>query len=226
VPEHNDRWGPHAEDEPMVLTGPANSTSPTASDAAVLRESLAYPERFAVLFDAYYGEIYQHIAGRLGVTHADDLAAETFLIAFRGRAAFGRAGEHVRAWLYGIATNLIRRHWRDEERRYRAFEKVDAADRARVRDDHDDRIVARVAAGGVQRELAAALRGLKRADREVLLLVALGGLSYLEVSVALGIPEGTVASRLNRARKAVRAALGGVDPTGYQADTRREMGPG
>ncbi|WP_246157880.1 RNA polymerase sigma factor [Catellatospora sichuanensis] len=194
---------------------------PGMSDEAVLRESRSHPEVFAQLFDAYHSEIYRYVAGRLSTAHADDLAAETFLIAFRSRARFHGDGGHVRAWLYGIATNLIRRHHRDEERKYRALARTDAADRARAGDHDDDtRILARVAAHGVQRDLAAALRSLKRRDRDVLLLVALAELSYPEVARALDIPEGTVASRLSRARKTVRTALGGVDPT--RDDTRAE----
>ena len=178
---------------------------------AVIERQAAPTDRFTELFDSYHGEIYRYVAGRLSAAHADDLAAETFLVAFRGRAKLADDG-HVRAWLYGIATNFIRRHRRDEERRYRALGR--AGSHAQPAEQHDDRIVARVAAGVVQRDLAAALRARKPADRDVLLLVALADLSYAEVSVALGIPEGTVASRLNRARKAVRAALGGQDPTG------------
>lgn len=194
----------------MALT---EQSAPSASDAAILQESRERPERFADLFDAYHGEIYRYVASRLSAGHADDLAAETFLVAFRGRAGFTGPAAHVRAWLYGIATNLIRRHRRDEERKYRALGRADPLDRTRGEDDHDDRIVARVAAMNVQRELATALCSLKRGDREVLLLVALAELSYAEVAMALGIPEGTVASRLNRARRTVRAALGGADPT-------------
>jgi RNA polymerase sigma factor (sigma-70 family) len=201
---------PHDEDVPMVLTG---QSAHRASDAAILYESRERPERFAELFDAYHGEIYQYIASRLSVGHAEDLAAETFLVAFRGRTRFAGPGGHVRAWLYGIATNLIRRHRRSEERKYRAFERVDALERTRAGDDHDERIVARVAARNVHRDLLAALRSLSPGDRDVLLLTALAELNYAEVAMALGIPEGTVASRLHRARKAVRAALGGADPT-------------
>ena len=194
-----------------MLTG---RSSRAAADAEILRDSRERPERFAELFDAYHREIYQYVASRLSVGHADDLAAETFLVAFRGRGRFvGEEGGQVRAWLYGIATNLIRRHRRDEERKYRALARADALQRADHDDDHDDRIVARVAAYHVQRDLAAALRSLSRGDRDVLLLVALAQLSYAEVATALGLAEGTVASRLNRARKAVRAALGGTDPT-------------
>jgi RNA polymerase sigma factor (sigma-70 family) len=167
-------------------------------------------DRFTDLFDKYHAEIYRYVAGRLSPSHADDLAAETFLVAFRKQGTLNDAGQ-VRAWLYGIATNLIRRHHRDEERRYRALGRVGS--HAEPAENDHERIISRVAAGVVQRELAAALRDLKPGDRDVLLLVALADLGYAEVAVALGIPEGTVASRLNRARKSVRAALGGVDPT-------------
>lgn len=198
------------EDGPGVLTG---WSSETVSDAVILRESRERPERFAEIFDAYHREIHRYVAGRLSIGHADDVAAETFLVAFRGRDRFvGRAGQ-VRAWLYGIATNLIRRHRRDEERKYRALGRAGSFQRAERGDGDDDRAVARVDALGVQRDLMAAMRSLRPRDRDVLSLVALADLSYAEVADALGISQGTVASRLNRARKAVRAALGGSDPT-------------
>lgn len=76
-----------------------------------------------------------------------------------------------------------------------------------------DAVVGRVAAQDHDRRLAGALAGLSRGDRDVLLLVAWGDLSYEEVAEALGVPVGTVRSRLHRARKKTRAALGGDDPT-------------
>lgn len=184
-----------------------------ACDLDILRDSREHAERFADLFDAYYDEIYRYVAGRLSVQHADDLAAETFLVAFRTRTRFAESGGHVRAWLYGIATNLVRRHRRDEERKYRALDRMAGLRRTTEDDGVPEHVVARVAAGSLQPRLAAALRSLDRRDRDVLLLVALADLNYAEVAVALGIPQGTVASRLNRARKAVRAALGDVNPT-------------
>lgn len=170
-------------------------------------------ELFGGLFEAHHDEIHRYVASRLGRgpadDRADDLAAETFLVAFRRRDTFDGPAEHRRAWLFGIATNLIRRHRRDEERRYRALGR--AVGHAPV-DDGDpggtDRVVDRVVAHGVQPALADALRTLNPADRDALLLVAVAGLSYAEVGTALGIPPGTVGSRLTRARKAVRAALG------------------
>ncbi len=70
-------------------------------------------------------------------------------------------------------------------------------------------------------QLAAALARLRPGDRDVLLLVAAGGFDYQEVALALGIPVGTVSSRLARARRKLREALGGVDPTDAQEDLRR-----
>ena len=190
-----------------VLTGqPARSVT----DGDILEESQEHPERLAALFDTYHGEIYRYVASRLDKRHADDLAAETFLVAFRGRAGVATSGAPVRAWLYGIATNLIRRHRRDEERKYRALARADALNRTQAVGDDHEHVLARVTARSLQRELGAALRRLRPGDRDVLLLIAHGELSYAEVAAALGIREGSVASRLNRARKTVRAALSGV----------------
>lgn len=190
------------------------------ADRTVLAESRLDPDRFEVIFDRHYGAIYRYARSRIGAGPADDVASETFLIAFRRRTAFdsgadsgsgaGTGGtDQVRSWLYGIATNLIRRYRRDEERRYRAM--------ARVRDEpgdagHDERVVGRVLAERTRGELGAALAALPTRDRDVLLLMAIGGLNHQEIATALGIPYGTVCSRLNRARRKVRAAFG-ADPT-------------
>jgi RNA polymerase sigma factor (sigma-70 family) len=79
-----------------------------------------------------------------------------------------------------------------------------------------------VTAAAIQRELAGALAGLSRGDRDVLLLVAWADFSYGEVAAALGIPVGTVRSRLNRARRKVREALGGQDPTSSREELVHE----
>lgn len=76
-----------------------------------------------------------------------------------------------------------------------------------------DRIDSRVSAAAVQQDLIKALAGLSAGDREVLLLIAWADLTYEETAAALGIPLGTVRSRLNRSRRKVREALGGQDPT-------------
>ncbi|MGV9778160.1 RNA polymerase sigma factor [Streptosporangium sp. NPDC003464] len=179
-------------------------------DAALIEQSWHRPDVFAVLYDRYFGEIHRYAAGRLGTQIADDLAAETFLVAFRKRQSFDPARGAVRPWLYGIATNLLAQYRRSETRRLEAFQRAPADD---VADGgHEDRVTARVAAAGAQGRLATALGRLPDGDRDVLLLVALAELSYEEVAQTLDIPFGTVGSRLNRVRRKLRAALGGVNP--------------
>jgi RNA polymerase sigma-70 factor (ECF subfamily) len=178
-------------------------------DAAVIRLSLAEAEQFELLFVRHEPVIRRYVVRRLGVDAADDVVAETFLLAFRQRADYDSARGGVLAWLYGIATNLVGRHRRDEIRLFRALARtgVDSVI-APFTDQVDDRVTA-VAAS---RRLAEALAALKAAYRDTLLLVAWGGLSYEETADALGIPIGTVRSRISRARADLRRALGDLAP--------------
>ncbi|MDR2987036.1 MAG: sigma-70 family RNA polymerase sigma factor [Nocardiopsaceae bacterium] len=178
----------------------------------MVARSVLDASQFGVIYDRYFVEVYRYVAGRLGRDVAEDLAAETFLIAFRKRDRFDPALGHVRPWLYGIATTLVGQHRREETRRYRAFARVGRRGHDSI-ESHDDRVADAVTAQQSARQLAAALAGLGPGDRDVLLLVAISELSHQEVAAALGIPYGTVGSRLNRARKVLREALGGLDPT-------------
>jgi RNA polymerase sigma factor (sigma-70 family) len=193
------------------MTRPAGAVADRLDDAAALARSVRDPDRFAPIYDRYFGEVYGYVAGRLGPGIADDLAAETFLVAFRKRDRFDPARGSVRPWLYGIATILVGQHRREETRRYRALARAGR----RVLDpveSHDDRVADAVTAERLGRQLAGALADLGRGDRDVLLLVAISELSHEEVALALDIPYGTVGSRLNRARKKLRKALAGIDP--------------
>ncbi|MEU4419355.1 RNA polymerase sigma factor [Actinoplanes sp. NPDC024001] len=173
------------------------------SDDVLIKESVREPERFAPLFDRHAAAIHRYLARRIGPP-ADDLLAETFLIAFRRRAAYQPIGLEVRAWLFGIATNVLHRHVREEERRYRALARA-AGERPDVH--ADDGAEDRVDARAVRADLAAALAQLKARDRDALLLLAYAQLSYAEIAATLDIPVGTVRSRINRARRVTRAAL-------------------
>ncbi|MCA2189891.1 RNA polymerase sigma factor [Nonomuraea cavernae] len=182
----------------------------SVDDATLIEQSWRRPDAFASLYDRYFREIHRYAAGRLGTQLADDLAAETFLVAFRKRRSFDPARGAVRPWLYGIATNLVAQHRRSEVRRLRAFQRTPLDDGAD--DGHEDTVAARVAAASAHQPLTTALESLPDGDRDVLLLVALADLSYEEVAQTLNIPFGTVGSRLNRVRRKLRAALGGVNP--------------
>jgi RNA polymerase sigma-70 factor, ECF subfamily len=93
-------------------------------DSAVIRSSWREPERFAEIYDAYFVDVHKYVERRLGRDVADDLAAETFLIAFRQRRRYDLTRENARPWLYGIATNLMARHRRKEIGLYRALARA------------------------------------------------------------------------------------------------------
>lgn len=176
-------------------------------DAAVIQRSRDEPEHFAVLFRRYAPEVQRYVRRRIGAGAADDVVAETFLAAFRQRAAYDLERHNARPWLYGIATNLVVKHRRSEARRIRATARLVAhqappADEAQVVSEAVD------AAGEWQR-VAVALTQLPPPERDVLLLHVWEGLPYEDVAEAVGIPVGTVRSRLNRARRRLRELSGG-----------------
>ncbi|WP_410562692.1 RNA polymerase sigma factor [Amycolatopsis sp. cmx-4-61] len=157
-------------------------------------------EQFTQVHDRYFPDIHRYVAGRLGAQAAEDVAAETFLVAFDRRKTFDPTRGELRAWLFGIATNLVSRHRRKEARHYRALSRLDPREAA---EGHESRVVDSVVAARVGK----ALSRLSAGERDVLLLVALGDLGYAEVAEALGISPGTVGSRLNRARKKLNPVL-------------------
>lgn len=188
------------------MTTPKTATDTGPPDERLLAESFAEPERFSGLFDRYAPVVHGYLSRRVGPL-ADDLLSETFLLAFRGRDGFDPARGPVRAWLFGIATNLVRRHARDEERRYRALGRAAAA-LDPTATEFASGTVDRVDAQALRAELAAVLAGIAEPDRDVLLLWAYLRLPYTEIAAALDIPVGTVRSRLHRARGVVRTHLG------------------
>ncbi|MFB7168054.1 RNA polymerase sigma factor [Streptomyces sp. NPDC056242] len=187
------------------MTGPPALDPGDERDGHVIAQSLEHPELFARLYDRYAPDIHRYAARRLGDHAADDVTADTFLTAFRVRARYDASRASARPWLYGIAAYLIGKQRRKEVRGLRALARTgqDPVAAGWVEDTAD--LVADRA------PLADALAALSAADRHVLLLVAWADLTYQEVAEALGIPVGTVRSRLNRARRKVRAALG-ADP--------------
>ena len=190
-----------------------------ANDAALIEQSWHEPEAFAELYDRHAAPIHRYAARRLGDGAADDVVAETFLVAFGARHRYDLARSDARPWLYGIAANVIGKHRRTEVRMWRALARTGTDPAA---ESHADRVANRVSAVTVQRELAAAMAGLSAGERDVLLLIAWADLSYDEVAAALDIPIGTVRSRLNRARRKTREALGGQDPTSLREELFNE----
>lgn len=168
---------------------------------------------FEIAFRQNFAPVYRFIARRVGTARAEDLAAEVFATAYRRRAAYAPGRASVRSWLYGIAGNVVRAHWRDEQQLLeldaRAASDPLAASPGTVQfcDAADERVVAAALAP----RIAGALAALNSEQRDVLLLHAWGDLGHDEIAAALGIAPGTSRSRLSRARAALRAQLGEFD---------------
>ena len=96
---------------------------------------------FEALVEAHHGEIHRYLARiTRRATEADDLTQETFLRAYRSWPTLP-ADANVRAWLFTIATNLSRNHFRGESRRWRAHESVQATATERAADRSDGAVV-------------------------------------------------------------------------------------
>jgi RNA polymerase sigma factor (sigma-70 family) len=189
--------------EPLALIGQGAGVERDAPDAVVIASSLSDASAFGEIFDRHFVEIQRYLGRRVGTALADELAAETFVLAFRLRDRYDGRALDARPWLFGIAANLTRRHWRTERRRLRAYARTGSDPIG----DESSEVERRVDAMAAAPQLAAALASLSGGEREVLLLFAWADLSYEEISAALGIPTGTVRSRLSRARAHVRELM-------------------
>nr|WP_234434167.1 RNA polymerase sigma factor [Streptomyces sp. NRRL F-5126] len=188
----------------------------------MIERSWDEPEAFSVLFDRYAEDIHRYAAGRVGAEVADDLMAEVFVVAFQRRRRYDVSRPQARPWLYGIAIRLVHDHRRTEARHWRALARVAAtvpAGEAGEADPVAEQVAARVCAQSARGPLAAALAKLPVRYRDVVLVIAWGDLDYAEAAEALGIPVGTVRSRLHRARRRLRDALGGANPTTTAEET-------
>jgi RNA polymerase sigma factor (sigma-70 family) len=175
------------------------------SDAALVgRAAAGESAAFVELLRRHDQAVHAYLARRSGRQDADDLLSEVWLRAFEARAGYDGRWPDARPWLYGIARNVLRAHWR---RLGRTAPQVEAAS-SDPWPDVDDRIDAGARVFALRRALAE----LPPGDRAVLLLVSWEGLAPAEVAVALGIPQGTARSRLHRARALIRSLLA-EDPT-------------
>jgi RNA polymerase sigma-70 factor (ECF subfamily) len=173
------------------------------TDAETLRRSLGEPSVFAVLYERHMARVLGYLRRRVGAELAEDLTAEVFVRAFRGRSNYGVQHDTALPWLLGIASNLIGDHRRAERRRLGVVAEM--AGRAA----HELQSPTEPSAA-LSAEVAGALKRLPVADRDALLLVVWGELSYEETARALGIPIGTVRSRIARARSKLSGGLEGL----------------
>ncbi len=90
------------------------------SNGALIAESVGTPKVFGVIFDRHFDSVHAYLQRQVGPDRAEDLAAQTFLIAFDKRAGFEPVHASARPWLFGIAVNLAPPHTAASRRRTRA----------------------------------------------------------------------------------------------------------
>jgi RNA polymerase sigma factor (sigma-70 family) len=175
------------------------------SDGELFRRSARDPEVFEEIFERHAASVWSYARRRIGADAAEDVVADAFLIAFARRESFDPAYDSARPWLIGIATNLIRHRLRDERAHLAAIGKVSEPPPV---DEFDD--PGRFDAQRMRPLLVDGLMSLSNDDRETFLLVALGELTYAEAALALGVPVGTVRSRMHRIRRVLRERIPGL----------------
>src|SRR4051812_27440719 len=125
------------------------------SDSDLIGASLEEPAAFGAIFERHYDAIHGYLQRRLDANRADELAAQTFLVAFDGRSRFDRGRAEARPWLFGIATNLANNYRRHEVVELRATAALPVENGAGI-----DGVEARVDAERLRGPLAAALAEL------------------------------------------------------------------
>ena len=155
--------------------------------------SSAADARITALFESHYDEVLAYCTRRLGRAEADDAATDVFTVAWRRSDQI--QWDTVRPWLYGIARGLIANRYRSSKRRQRLLRRL--AGLSDVAADSPETFVVR---RDEDNEVLAALRQLRPADREILMLSAWEELTAPEIATALGISKAAAGQRLHRAK--------------------------
>ncbi len=186
------------------------------TDAEIIAASRDDPDAFGEIFDRYFQPVRAFVVSRVGPTDGPDLAAQVFASAFEGRHRFKSEYDSAKPWLYGIAANLVRRHFRKAKRGRTAFKRLAGRDQAELVSDPMPDVDAHLDAAERSARMRAALDQLRPQDRDIILLATWEGLSYAEIAESLGVPVGTVRSRLARSRERLREL---VDASGQSGQT-------
>jgi RNA polymerase sigma factor (sigma-70 family) len=173
-----------------------------STDAELLARSVDEPALFAGVYERHGLAVRRYVVRRIGDGAGDDVASEVFVRALHARGRYRAEHDAALPWLLGIANNVIADHRRLERRRLAGLERL-TREAPGLIEHHDT---------GLAPELVAALRGLPVVERDTLLLVVWGELTQDEAAAALGVPVGTVSSRITRARKRLSAALATTRP--------------
>ena len=161
-------------------------------------------EAFGQLFERHAQAVFAYCLRRTGSwAAAEDLVSVVFMETWRKRSSVV-VEDSLLPWLYTVALGATRNHQRARTRFKAALSKVPPHD---ADADHADDVARRVDAETRTRAVIAELERLPAGDREVLEMSAWSDLTQAQIAQALGIPVGTVKSRLARAQRTVRGAL-------------------
>lgn len=192
-----------------MATGTGQPESDVTDEGSLVsRAAAGDTESFRALVELHQARIVAFLRRLCGCPEqALDLAQETFLSAFRHLGSF-RKDSRFSTWLHSIALN----HARSAGRRRRPVQSLDAvtADGSRALAEPAARaasVSARLEHADLAQQLASALDQLDERYREVVVLADMHDASYEEIAHALGIPIGTVRSRLHRGRLELRTLL-------------------
>lgn len=178
--------------------GQPMANEPVCDEDLLRRAQRGDAAAFGLLFREHSAVVYTYCFHRLGSwSAAEEATSVVFLEVWRRRSKAVTVSGSLKPWLLGVATNVMRNQRRAERRYAAALHRLPPS---RAEPDHADEVVARL---DDERRMQSVLRELASLDRdmqEVITLVAMEGLSYADAAVTLGIPVGTVRSRLARAR--------------------------
>ncbi len=175
-------------------------------DAALIRAAQDDPASFGVVFDRHFGSVYRFCGRRVGHDLADDLAGETFRRAFEARHSYDLSKPNALPWLFRIALNLVHDAIRARAVEDRAYARLRSLAGTQSSGQVDQ--AARITEA--RHDLAALARLLvtePQEDVDALFLHVWEGLSYGDVARTLGVPIGTVRSRLSRLRRRLEEGL-------------------
>lgn len=195
--------------DPTLSPGPLDD----AQLAALVARSLVDPHAFTGVVASVAPRAHRWMRVAHGPDGADDIVAEALLEAFRVRSSFDAGRGTVRSWFLGIVARVAHRHRRRSAVWMRTCERQARGATQAQRPAGD---IGAVQDGWLAPELAESLRRLPHSQREVLLLFALADLGYTEIAAVLGIADGTVRSRLNRARTTLATELAPIAPEGLR----------
>ena len=183
-----------------------NSLVINLDDAELVELSWGDPAAFAGLFDRHFVAVYRFCVRRTNQTAAEDLAGETFRRAFESRHRYEVQHRDAKPWLLGIASNLIRNYYRNENRRVRAYSAL-SGQMANSVSDAAWSIAAQLDARADLAVVAAGLKSLPTEEVDALTMYVWEELSYAQIAEVQGVPVGTIRSRLNRVRGRIRELL-------------------